>query len=55
MRTVVVEAIDEAEKKKLTYQEVLAELLVTEYDDRDRRSSVRRVAARRASRAEVAG
>lgn len=34
-----------ATKEQLTYQEFLAELLLAEVDDRDRRSSIRRVKA----------
>jgi len=45
MRAVVAEAITAAEKEQLTYHGFLAELLMAECDDRDRRSSVRRVKA----------
>jgi len=43
IRAVVDEAVTAAEKEQLTYQGFLAELLLAECDDRDRRSSVRRV------------
>ncbi|WP_431030803.1 IS21-like element helper ATPase IstB [Plantibacter sp. RU18] len=45
IRAVVGEATKIAEKEQLTYQGFLAELLLAECDDRDRRSSVRRVSA----------
>ena len=45
MRAVVEEAITAAEKEQLSYHGFLAELLLAECDDRDRRSSVRRVKA----------
>lgn len=45
IRAVVEEAIGAAQKEQLTYQGFLAELLLAECDDRDRRSSVRRVNA----------
>ena len=45
IRAVVDEAIGAGEKEQLTYRGFLAELLLAECDDRDRRSSVRRVAA----------
>jgi len=45
IREVLDEAITVAGKEQLTYQGFLAELLLAECDDRDRRSSVRRVKA----------
>jgi DNA replication protein DnaC len=45
IRAVVEEAIGAAQKEQLTYQGFLAELLLAECDDRDRRYSVRRVKA----------
>ncbi len=45
IRAVMDEAITAAQKEQLTYQGFLAELLLAECDDRDRRSSVRRVTA----------
>lgn len=45
IRAVVDEATTAAEKEQLSYQGFLAELLLAECDDRDRRSSVRRVKA----------
>lgn len=45
IRAVVEEAVGAAQKEQLTYQGFLAELLLAECDDRDRRSSVRRVKA----------
>jgi DNA replication protein DnaC len=45
IRAVMDEAITAAQKEQLTYQGFLAELLQAECDDRDRRSSVRRVKA----------
>ena len=45
MRAVLEEALQVAEKEQLTYQGFLADLLMTECDDRDRRSSIRRVKA----------
>ncbi|QNE48591.1 AAA family ATPase (plasmid) [Glaciihabitans sp. INWT7] len=45
IRAVVDKAISAAQKEQLTYQGFLAELLLAECDDRDRRSSVRRVKA----------
>lgn len=45
IRALVDEAVGIAEKEQLTYQGFLAELLLSECDDRDRRSSVRRVKA----------
>ena len=45
IRAVVDEATAAAEKEQLSYQGFLAELLLAECDDRDRRSSVRRVKA----------
>jgi DNA replication protein DnaC len=45
IRAVAGEATKVAVKEQLTYQGFLAELLLAECDDRDRRSSVRRVAA----------
>lgn len=45
IRAVVEEAIGAAEKEQLTYRRFLAELLLAECDDRDSRSSVRRVSA----------
>ena len=45
IRAVIDEATKAAQKEQLTYQGFLAELLLTECDDRDRRSSIRRVAA----------
>lgn len=43
MRAVTDEAIHTAEREQLTYQGFLAELLLAECDDRDRRSTIRRV------------
>ena len=45
IRAVMDEAVTAAQKEQLTYQGFLAELLLAECDDRDRRSSVRRVKA----------
>ncbi|MEA9987101.1 IS21-like element helper ATPase IstB [Subtercola sp. RTI3] len=45
IRAVVDEAVHAAEKDQLTYNGFLAELLLAECDDRDRRGSVRRVNA----------
>ena len=45
VRALVDEAVDIAQKEQLSYQGFLAELLLSECDDRDRRSSVRRVKA----------
>ncbi|TFC32574.1 AAA family ATPase [Cryobacterium sp. MDB1-18-2] len=45
IRAVVEEATTTAQKEQLSYQGFLAELLLAECDDRDRRSSVRRVKA----------
>jgi DNA replication protein DnaC len=45
IRAVVDEAIGAAEKEQLTHRGFLAELLLAECDDRDRRSSVRVSAA----------
>ncbi len=45
MRAVLGEALDAAGKDQLSYQGFLAELLLAECDDRDRRSSIRRVKA----------
>ncbi|MDQ2709105.1 MAG: IS21-like element helper ATPase IstB [Actinomycetota bacterium] len=45
IRAVVDEALTAATKEQQTYQGFLAELLMAEVDDRDRRSSVRRVKA----------
>ena len=45
IRAVVDEATGVAQKEQLSYQGFLAELLLAECDDRDRRSSVRRVEA----------
>jgi DNA replication protein DnaC len=45
MRALVAEATTIAQKEQLTYQGFLAELLLSEVDDRDRRSSIRRVRA----------
>ena len=45
MRAVLSEAITVAGKEQLSYQGFLAELLMAECDDRDRRSSIRRVKA----------
>ena len=45
IRAVVDEAVQAAEKDQLTYNGFLAELLLAECDDRDRRGSVRRVNA----------
>ncbi len=45
IRAVIDEATTAAQKEQLTYQGFLAELLLAECDDRDRRSSVRRVKA----------
>ena len=45
IRAVVDEATTAANKEQLSYQGFLAELLLAECDDRDRRSSVRRVKA----------
>ncbi|WP_026548882.1 IS21-like element helper ATPase IstB [Arthrobacter sp. Br18] len=45
IRAVVDEAITTANKEQLSYQGFLAELLLAECDDRDRRRSVRRVKA----------
>jgi DNA replication protein DnaC len=45
IRAVVTEALAVAGKEQLSYQGFLAELLLAECDDRDRRSSVRRVKA----------
>jgi DNA replication protein DnaC len=44
-RAVLDEALTVAGKEQLTYQGFLAELLLAECDDRDRRSSIRRVKA----------
>ena len=43
MRAVLDEALKVAEREQLSYQGFLAELLLAECDDRDRRSSIRRV------------
>lgn len=45
IRAVMDEAVKIAEREQLTYQGFLAELLLAECDDRDRRSVIRRVAA----------
>lgn len=45
IRALVDEAVTGAQKEQLTYHGFLAELLLAECDDRDRRSSVRRVKA----------
>jgi DNA replication protein DnaC len=45
IRALVDEAVTAAQKEQLTYHGFLAELLLAECDDRDRRSSVRRVKA----------
>lgn len=45
IRGVLDEAIEVAKKEQLSYPGFLAELLLAEVDDRDRRSSVRRVKA----------
>ncbi|MGD9621510.1 MAG: IS21-like element helper ATPase IstB [Mycolicibacterium sp.] len=45
VRAVIDEAVKIAEREQLTYHGFLAELLLAECDDRDRRSTVRRVAA----------
>ena len=45
IRAVVDEATTAAEKEQVPYQGVLAELPLAECDERDRRSSVRRVKA----------
>ena len=45
MRAVIDEATRIAEREQLSYQGFLAELLLAECDDRDRRSVVRRVSA----------
>jgi DNA replication protein DnaC len=45
MRAVLDEALKIADKEQLSYQGFLAELLMAECDDRDRRSSIRRVKA----------
>jgi DNA replication protein DnaC len=45
IRALVEEAVTVAQKEQLTYAGFLAELLLAECDDRDRRSSVRRVKA----------
>jgi len=49
VRAVVDEALVTANREQLSYQGFLAELLLAECDDRDRRSSIRRVASRGAS------
>lgn len=43
IRAVLEEATTAAEREQLTYQGFLAELLLAECDDRDRRSTIRRV------------
>lgn len=45
IRAVVAEALETANREQLSYQGFLAELLLAECDDRDRRSTVRRVSA----------
>jgi hypothetical protein len=45
IRALVQEATSVAQKEQLSYTGFLAELLLAECDDRDRRSSVRRVKA----------
>ncbi len=45
IRALTDEALRVATKEQLTYQGFLAELLLAEVDDRDRRSSIRRVKA----------
>lgn len=45
MRAVIDEAVKAAEREQLSYHGFLAELLLAECDDRDRRSVARRVAA----------
>lgn len=45
MRAVMDEAVTLAKREQLTYEGFLAELLLAECDDRDRRSTVRRVTA----------
>ena len=45
IRAVLGEALTVAGKEQLTYEGFLAELLLAECDDRDRRSSIRRVKA----------
>ena len=45
IRAVVEEAVAAAIKDQLTYSGFLAELLLAEVDDRDRRSTIRRVAS----------
>lgn len=44
-RAVLAEALETAERDQLSYNGFLAELLIAECDDRDRRSSIRRVKA----------
>lgn len=44
VRTLVDEAVRVAEKEQLSYTGFLAELLLAECDDRDRRSTIRRIA-----------
>ena len=44
MRAVLADAVTTAEKEQLSYIGFLAELLLAEVDDRDRRSTIRRVA-----------
>lgn len=44
MRAVLGDAVTTAEKEQLSYIGFLAELLLAEVDDRDRRSTIRRVA-----------
>lgn len=43
IRAVVDDAVTAATKEQLTYQGFLAELLLAEVDDRDRRSTLRRI------------
>ena len=43
VRAVMAEAVDAANREQMSYQGFLAELLLAECDDRDRRSTIRRV------------
>lgn len=55
IRAVVDDAVAVATKEQLTYQGFLAELLLAEVDDRDRRSTLRRIKSAGFPPGEVAG
>lgn len=54
IRGVLDEALSVAGKEQLSYQGFLAELLLAECDDRDRRSSIRRVKAAKLPQGQMA-